>query len=155
MQPHITAYRISTQKEEMNIAFIHQFLSNCYWAKGIPVDTVQKAVEGALPFGVFKGDEQVGFARVITDGATFAYLADVFIDDAHRGLGLSKMLMEAVMAHPQLQGLRRFVLVTRDAHGLYEQFGFTPINNPELWMQVHRPNVYEGPLSPKGALRPK
>lgn len=143
MQPQAGAYRISTQKGEMNIQFIHRFLSNSYWAKGIPVETVQKAVEGSLAFGVFKGDEQAGFARVVTDGATFAYLADVFIDEAHRGLGLSKYLMEAVMAHPQLQGLRRFVLITRDAHGLYEQFGFTPIPNPGLWMQVHRPDVYE------------
>ena len=143
MQPLANVYRISTETSDMDIHFIHRFLSNSYWAKSIPFETVQKAVEGSMPFGVFKGDEQVGFARVITDGATFAYLADVFIDEAYRGLGLSKFLMEAIMAHPRLQDLRRFVLITRDAHGLYEQFGFTPISNPELWMQVHRPDVYE------------
>ena len=143
MQPLANVYRISTETSEMDIHFIHRFLSNSYWAKSIPFETVQKAVEGSMPFGVFKGDEQVGFARVITDGATFAYLADVFIDEAYRGLGLSKFLMEVIMAHPRLQDLRRFVLITRDAHGLYEQFGFTPISNPELWMQVHRPDVYE------------
>lgn len=143
MQPLANGYTISTETSDMNLAFIHQFLSNSYWAKDIPVETVQKAIEGSIPFGVFKGKAQVGFARVITDGATFAYLADVFIDEAHRGFGLSKFLMEAVMVHPRLQNLRRFVLVTRDAHGLYEQFGFTPIHNPELWMQVHRPDVYE------------
>ena len=143
MQPLANGYTISTETPDMNLSFIHQFLSNSYWAKDIPIETVQKAIQGSIPFGVFKGKAQVGFARVITDGATFAYLADVFIDEAHRGFGLSKFLMEAVMVHPRLQNLRRFVLVTRDAHGLYEQFGFTPIHNPELWMQVHRPDVYE------------
>ena len=143
MQPLANGYTISTETSDMNLAFIHHFLSNSYWAKDIPIETVQKAIEGSIPFGVFKGKAQVGFARVITDGATFAYLADVFIDVADRVFGLSKFLMEAVMVHPRLQNLRRFVLVTRDAHGLYEQFGFTPIHNPELWMQVHRPDVYE------------
>ncbi len=143
MQPATNAYTINTDASQMDLSFIHQFISNSYWAKGIPLQTVQKAVEGSLAFGVFKEGEQVGFARVITDGATFAYLADVFVAEAHRGQGLSKMLMEAVMAHPQLQGLRRFVLVTRDAHGLYEQFGFAPISNPELWMQIYQPAVYE------------
>lgn len=143
MQPPTNAYRISTDTAAMNLPYIHRFLSNSYWAKGIPVETVQKAMEGSLCFGVFKGEEQVGFARVITDGATFAYLADVFIDEAHRGHGLAKRLMKTIMKHPQLQGLRRFALVTRDAHQLYAPFGFTPIHNPEMWMQVHRPHVYE------------
>ena len=144
MQPALQTYTISTERSQMDTAFIHQFLTTSYWAKGIPLQTVQRAVAGSLPFGVFKGAQQVGFARVITDGATFAYLADVFIDEEHRGKGLSKMLMEAIVAHPTLQGLRRFVLVTRDAHRLYQQFGFTPINNPQLWMQLYQPDLYNG-----------
>ena len=144
MQPALQTYTISTERSQMDTAFIHQFLTTSYWAKGIPLQTVQRAVAGSLPFGVFKGAQQVGFARVITDGATFAYLADVFIDEEHRGKGLSKMLMKAIVAHPTLQGLRRFVLVTRDAHRLYQQFGFTPINNPQLWMQLYQPDLYNG-----------
>ena len=143
MQATCNAYTFSSDKTKMDIPFIHQFLSNSYWAKGIPLKTIQKSIEGSLAFGIFKEDAQVGFARVITDGATFAYLADVFVAEAHRGQGLSKKLMEVILAHPQLQGLRRFVLVTRDAHALYAQFGFTPINNPQLWMQLHQPAIYE------------
>lgn len=127
----------------MNVAFIHAFLTRSYWAEDIPLATVQKAVEGSLCFGVFKEEEQVGFARVITDSATFAYLADVFVIEAHRGKGLSKMLMQAVLDHPQLQGLRRILLATRDAHNLYRQFHFQTIPNPEAWMQIHQPNIYK------------
>lgn len=137
-----THYTISTDKAKQNIVFVHAFLTRSYWATGIPLVTVQKAIEGSLVFGMFYKDEQVGFARVITDGATFAYLADVFVIEAHRGKGLSKMLMQVVLAHPQLQGLRRILLATRDAHNLYRQFDFHPIPNPEAWMQIHNPNVY-------------
>lgn len=124
------------------MAVIHSFLSHTYWSPGIPVAVLQKAIDGALCFGVFTGQQQIGFARVITDKATFAYLADVFIIDEFRGKGLSKWLMEVIMAHPDLQGLRRFLLATRDAHGLYRQYGFSDLSTPENWMQIHRPNVY-------------
>jgi GNAT superfamily N-acetyltransferase len=142
MAPH-TAYTICTDKSKLNVAFIHAYLTRSYWAAGIPLATVQKAIEGSLCFGVFYSDEQVGFARVITDGATFAYLADVFVIEAHRGRGLSKKLMQEILAHPQLQGLRRILLATRDAHGLYRQFNFSHVANPEAWMQIHQPDVYQ------------
>ena len=115
----------------MDIDLIHSFLSRSYWAEGISKEIIRRSIEGALCFGVFENDKQVGFARMITDKATFAYLADVFIIEEYRGLGLSKWLMETIMAHPDLQGLRRMMLATRDAHELYKKFGFTPLNNVE------------------------
>lgn len=142
MQPS-TDYYISTDKARLDTAFIHAYLTRSYWAEGIPIETVQKALDGSLAFGIFTGNEQVGFARIITDGATFAYLADVFVIEEHRGKGLSKMLMRKILAHPQLQGLRRILLATRDAHNLYKQFNFQPIPNPEAWMQLHQPHVYK------------
>lgn len=135
-------FTISTDPQRLDIAFIHGFLSRSYWAKDIPVEVVQRSVNGSMVFGVFRQQQQVGFARVITDKATFAYLADVFIDEAFRGHGLSKWLMQIIMEHPDLQGLRRFMLATRDAHGLYHQFGFTAITSPENLMAVHKPDVY-------------
>ena len=138
-------FRVSSQTEEMDLPFIHEFLSRTYWANGIPLETLQKAVHNSICFGVLEhGGGQVGFARVVTDTATFAYLADVFIAEAYRGRGLSRQLMESIVAHPQLQGLRRFTLATRDAHGLYEQFGFKPLANPKTFMEVWRPDVYSG-----------
>ncbi|MDP4263933.1 MAG: GNAT family N-acetyltransferase [Bacteroidota bacterium] len=136
-------YTISTDKNEMDIDFIHGFLTNSYWAAGITREIISRSVQGSLCFGVFHTGKQVGFARMVTDGATFAYLADVFIDEKYRGKGLSKWLMEFIMSHPDLQGLRRILLATRDAHGLYAQFGFTPLNNPDRWMQIHNPDVYK------------
>lgn len=136
-------YRISTDKETINVDYVHSFLSQSYWAENIPLLTVRRSIEGSLCFALFKGDQQIGFARVITDAATFAYLADVFIDESFRGLGLSKWLVEVIMGHPQLQGLRRFLLATKDAHGLYSQVGFQPLNFVDRWMQVHQPNVYK------------
>ncbi len=121
---------------------IHDFLSKSYWAEGIPRDAVQKSIKHSLCFGVFAGENQVGFARVITDRATYAYVADVFIIESHRGRRLAKKLMSAIMSHPELQGLRRWSLVTRDAHRLYEQFGFTPLANPQRYMEIHNPSVY-------------
>ncbi|WP_076414109.1 GNAT family N-acetyltransferase [Shewanella sp. UCD-KL12] len=139
-------YRISTDLVEMDIDIIHAVISESYWAKGIPKTVLQKALNHSLCFGVFTdvqdGDKQVGFGRMITDRATYAYLADVFIVDEYRGRGLSKLLMNAIVDHPDLQGLRRMVLATRDAHGLYAQFGFKPVPNPEVLMQVWQPNVY-------------
>ncbi|HEY1113690.1 MAG TPA: GNAT family N-acetyltransferase [Chitinophagaceae bacterium] len=144
MEQIIDNYTITTDKGKINVPYTHAFLSQAsYWAENIPLAVVQRSIEGSLCFVVLHHDEQVGFARVITDGATFAYLADVFIDPAHRGRGLSKRLMEAILAHPSLQGLRRFMLATRDAHGLYRQYGFTPLTAPDRWMQVHQPEVYK------------
>ena len=137
------AYSISTDKEKLDIAYIHSFLAHSYWAENIPVETVRKSVEGALCFGVYDGAQQAGFARVITDGATFAYLADVFIDEACRGGGLGKWLIETILGHPDLQGLRRFMLATRDAHGLYAQYGFTAVSNPDRLMNIHKPDPYK------------
>ena len=138
-------YSISTDKTKLDIDFIHGFLSDTYWAEGISKEIVSRSVRGSLCFGVFNGQDQVGFARMITDEATFAYLADVFIDEDHRGKGLCKWLMEFIFSHPDLQGLRRMMLATRDAHGLYARFGFTPVSNPERWMQIHHPDVYKKP----------
>ena len=104
---------------------------------------VERAIRESLCFGVYRGAEQVGFARVVTDKATFAYLGDVFILDAHRGQGLSKRLMATIAAHPDLQGLRRFMLATKDAHGLYEQFGFRALGSPSTYMEILRPDVYQ------------
>lgn len=139
----VPAFTISTDKQLLNISYIHRFLAKTYWAENIPFETVERSIAGSLCFGVYRAGEQVGFARVVTDTATFAYLADVFIDNRFRGQGLSKQLMETIMTHPSLQGLRRFMPATRDAHGLYVQFGFSPLNFPERWMQINDPDIYK------------
>lgn len=136
-------YSITTDTTFFNLEYIHDFLTHSYWAEGIPVETVQKSIENSLSFGVFHLGRQIGFARMITDKATFAYLADVFIDEAYRGKGLSKWLMEEIMSHPELQGLRRMMLATRDAHGLYAQYGFIPLTFVDRWMNIHRPDIYK------------
>ena|SRR3990167_269908 len=137
-------YKISASKNEMDIDAIHNFIGRSYWAEGIQKDTLSKAVNNSLCFGVFTtSGEQIGFARMITDSATFAYLADVYILEVHRGKGLSKRLMQEIMAHPDLQGLRRINLATRDAHGLYEKFGFKPLSSPEKVMEILKPDVYK------------
>src|SRR5579859_86154 len=136
-------YTISTDKRRIDIVTVHGFLSRSYWAEGIPLDTVKQAIEHSLVFGLYKGDQQVGFARIVTDYTTFAYLADVFVLEPFRGQGLSKWLMEIVVAHPQLQGLRRWLLGTKDAHGLYTKVGFTPMKSPERFMERHFPDVYQ------------
>lgn len=129
-------YKISTDKSLLNVALIHQFLGQeSYWAQNIPVETVQRSIDSSLCFGIYQGDQQVGFARIISDQATFAYLADVFVLPEHRGKGLSKRLLETISNWPGLQGLRRWILVTRDAHTLYEQFGFTALDKPDFFMQ--------------------
>lgn len=135
-------YSISTDKSKLDLKVIHGFLAASYWAKDIPKEIVQRSVENSLCFGVYFEGKQVGFARVISDFATFAYLGDVFILEDHRGKGLSKTLMQEVFSHPHLQGLRRFCLGTRDAHKLYEQFGFYVIKKPELWMEIKKENIY-------------
>jgi GNAT superfamily N-acetyltransferase len=139
---HKAEYTISTDSSRFDLDLIHGYLTTCYWAEGIPRDVVQRSIENSLCFGVFDGDKQVGFARVITDRATYAYIGDVFILETHQRLGLSKRLMQAIIEHPQLQGLRRWSLVTRDAHRLYQQFGFTALAKPESYMERHDPDVY-------------
>jgi GNAT superfamily N-acetyltransferase len=136
--------RITTDKAELDIGLIHRFLSQqSTWAKGIALPLVQKSIDHSLCFGGFVGDEQVAFARVISDYATFANLVDVFVLPEHRGQGYSKRLMDAVFAHPQLQGLRRFTLATGSAHGLYAQYGFTAPLFPESLMERYFPQIYE------------
>jgi N-acetylglutamate synthase-like GNAT family acetyltransferase len=136
-------YLLSTDKSKIDVRIVHQFLSQSYWAENIPIEIVQKAIDHSLCFAVYHHQQLIGFARVISDFATFAYLADVFIIPEQRGKGLSKWLMKVIMDHSQLQQLRRFTLATRDAHGLYAQFGFTAFDKPERWMQKHDPNVYK------------
>ncbi|HZR56952.1 MAG TPA: GNAT family N-acetyltransferase [Terriglobales bacterium] len=133
---------ISTDRARFDLDVIHGFLTNCYWCKGIPREIVARSIEHSLCFGIYNDSDQVGFARVISDFATYAYIGDVFVLESHRGRGLSKWLMECILQHPQLQGLRRWSLVTGDAHGLYSQFGFTPLQAPERWMEIHNRDVY-------------
>lgn len=140
----VAGYYVSSDDTQLDIDVIHRFLSQSYWAKDIPLATMQRALDNSLCFGVYaESGAQVGFARMITDRATFAYLADVFILPSHRGQGLSKLLMSEIVAHADLQGLRRMALATSDAHGLYQQFGFTPLNHPSSFMELWRPNVYQ------------
>jgi GNAT superfamily N-acetyltransferase len=143
-------YLLSTDKQKLDTSVIHQYLSkDSYWAANVPMEVILRSIENSLCFGIYHHNAQVGFARVVTDKATFAYLADVFILPAHRGKGLSKWLVGFIHAHPELQGLRRWLLGTRDAHGLYRQLGWTDIS-PELaarFMQRHFPDVYQAPSS--------
>src|ERR1700722_2810229 len=145
----VTEYRhgeflISPNRERLDVDVIHGFLTNCYWAKGIPREVVERSIEHALCFGIYDGKgAQIGFARVISDFATIAYVGDVFVLETHRGRGLGEWLMQCITQHAALQGLRRWVLTTRDAHGLYAQVGFTPVKAPERFMELHRPNVYD------------
>lgn len=137
------AYHISTDKSKLNLHVIHKFLSeDSYWSKNIPIEIVKKGIENSLCFGVYYNDVQIGFARMITDYASFAYLADVFILHDHRGKGLSKWLMKEILDHPDLKDLRRIMLATADAHELYKKFGFTSPAKPERIMEIHKPNVY-------------
>jgi GNAT superfamily N-acetyltransferase len=137
-------FLVTTDPAHLDIELIHSFLSNSYWATGIPREVVERSIANSLCFGVYEADKQVGFARVITDYATFAYLADVFIIESHRGRGMSKFLMECIVKHPELQGLRRWTLATRDAHDLYARFGFRPLSKPDRFMELHYPEVYKG-----------
>ena len=133
------AYLITTDKTSLDLQMIHCFLKTSYWAAGIPAQAVRGSVENSLTFGLFADEEQVGFARVVTDYATFAYLADVFVLERHRRPGLGRWMMEVVSSHPELQGLRRWMLATRDAHGLYSEYGFTELEDPRIFMEKHSP----------------
>jgi GNAT superfamily N-acetyltransferase len=136
-------YEVSDDPKRLDLDVVHGYLTRSYWSPGIPREIVARAVANSLCFGVYASDDtQVGFARLITDRATYAYLADVFILEDHRGKGLSKKLMETIIAHPDVQGLRRWSLATRDAHSLYARFGFTPIAKPDRLMERHDPDVY-------------
>ena len=137
-------FLISTDRKRVDFDVVHGFLTNCYWAKGISREVVARSIEHSLCFGIYDGDaRQVGFARVVSDFATVAYLGDVFVLESHRGRGLSKWLMECIIQHPALQNLRRWILLTRDAHRLYSRYGFAPLKAPERYMELHRADVYE------------
>lgn len=138
-------FHVTTDPSRLDIDFIHGYLVRSYWSEGISREIVERGIANSLCFGVYEGDQQVGFARVITDYATFAYLADVFIIESHRGKGLSKFLMECIIKDSRLQGFRRWILGTRDAHGLYAQYGFKPLAKPERFMEIHNPDVYKKP----------
>ena len=143
-------FRISTDRARLDVDLIHGYLAQSYWAKGIPREIVERSIHSSLCFGIYEAagpgsgesEKQIGFARVITDKATFAYLADVFVLEGWRGRGLSKWLLETILAHPDLQGLRRFCLGTRDAQGLYARYGFANPRDPSRWMEILRPDVY-------------
>jgi GNAT superfamily N-acetyltransferase len=135
-------YEISFDPARIDVEAAHAFLAGTYWARDIPLGVVRKAIENSLCVAVLQGGRQLAFARVVTDRATFAYLADVYVLEEFRGRGLSKRMLEALFAHPELQGLRRTMLVTRDAHGLYAGFGFTPLAHPERVMERHDPGIY-------------
>lgn len=145
-------YVISTDPGLLNLETIHGFIAQSYWANGMPKRLIEKMIRHSLCFGIYQGTSQVGFARIISDFTTFAYLADVFILPEHRGKGLSKALMQTIVVHPELQGLRRWMLVTLDAQGLYEQFGFKTVEHPERHMEIHYPGMYEKMDSGSGAL---
>jgi GNAT superfamily N-acetyltransferase len=138
-------YWITTDTQKLDLDAIHAYLSRSFWAEGISKDIVARSIANSLCFGLFDGSTQVGFARVVTDRATFAYLCDVYVLESHRGHGLGKWLIETVMAHPDLQGLRRFQLVTRDAHGLYSRHGFAAPANPDRHMEIFRHGMYLDP----------
>lgn len=135
---------ITSDPAAVDLDAVHAYLRSSYWAEDIPRDVVARAVANSIPFSVKLGARQVGFARVITDRATFAYLSDVYILEAYRGRGLARRLMDAVMAHPDLQGLRRFSLTTRDAEGLYRRYGFTELATPQRHLEIFRPGMYKG-----------
>ena len=136
-------YEVSTDKARLDIDLIHNFLSKeSYWAKNIPRAVVERSIENALCFGAYDGNQQVGFTRVVTDYAVFAYIGDVFVLPEHRGRGVSKMIMQAIRSHPGLQGLRRWHLLTRDAHALYRQFGFREVEVPARHMEIFVKDAY-------------
>lgn len=137
-------FHFSTDKALLDLPYIHAFLSErSYWAVGVPLDIVKRSVENSISIGIYESNKQVGFARVVTDLATFGYLADVFIDEAYRGKGLSKALVAFIFSFEELKLLRRFILATKDAHSLYAKYGFNPLKSPERFMEIARPDIYK------------
>jgi GNAT superfamily N-acetyltransferase len=132
-------FSITCDPDAVDLDAVHAFLTRAYWSEGVPAAMVARSIAGSIPFSLFHGSTQIGFARVITDRATYAYLADVYVLEAHRGKGLGRWLVDVIMQHPDLQTLRRFSLVTRDAHDLYRQAGFSPLSAPERHMEIVRP----------------
>ena len=137
-------FTVSDDAARLDREVMERFLTGSYWAKNIPSATLDKSLRNSLCFALLEGERQIGFARVVSDRATIAYLADVFVLPEFRGRGLAKWLLTCVLAHPELQGLRRWVLATRDAHDLYRKLGFTPLKRPDIFMERHDPNVYGG-----------
>jgi GNAT superfamily N-acetyltransferase len=136
-------YTISTDQAKLNVDAVFTYISKeSYWASGIPRDVVERSLRNSLCFGLYRDNAQIGFTRVVSDYATMAYVGDVYVLAEHRGRGLSKWMMECVLAHPELQHLRRWILVTRDAHELYRKFGFTNLKRPEGYMELHNPDIY-------------
>lgn len=134
-------YLISSDRSLIDLEVVHSFLTEIYWAKGVSEEIVQRSIENSICLGAYKDGEQVGFARAVTDRATFAFLADVFVIESERGKCVGKMLVEAALNHPELRELRRWLLATDDAHGLYERYGFEPLRKPERWMEIQKPYV--------------
>ena len=139
------AFLVSDDPDRLDVAAIHAYLTRSYWSEGIPLETVRRALSASLCVGLYHEGRQIGLARVITDRTTFAYLCDVYVLEEYQGQGLGTWLMERVMAHPDLQALRRFSLVTHSAHGLYSPLGFTPVAHPERHMEMLRPGIYQAP----------
>jgi len=148
-------FTLTTERDRVDVAAVHAFLMRSYWAEGVPLEVVRRSIEHSLNFSVWHDADadapaaQVGFARVVTDYATFAYVGDVFVLEPWRGRGLSRWMMECMVAHPELQGFRRWALLTRDAHGLYARLGFTPLARPDRWMERWAPDVYRAPRGPR------
>jgi GNAT superfamily N-acetyltransferase len=136
-------FLLSTDKTKLDLTFVHRFLSQSYWAKNMPLHILEQSVKNSLCIGIYKDMKQAGFARVITDYSTFAWLSDVFVDEAFRGKGLSKELMRFILSFEEFRWLRRFMLSTRDARGLYAQFGFKPLKSPDVFMEIYQPDVYK------------
>jgi len=140
---HNSNFSISTNKSKLDLAMIHNFLKNSYWSEDIPVAVVEKSIANSFGFGVYEDSKQVGFARVITDYTTFAYLGDVFILEGYRGQGLGKLLVKSILEHPEVQGVRKWLLGTRDAHELYRQYGFQNLARPDVYMEISNPKIYK------------
>jgi GNAT superfamily N-acetyltransferase len=141
--PLPTGIEISTDPTRLDLNVIHAFIRESYWSPGIPREVVERAIRGSLCFGAHDGGRLVGFARVVSDRATFAWVCDVFVVESHRQRGIADALMSSVMAHPELQGLRRWSLATRDAHPLYRRHGFQPVDDPSRMMEIRRPDIYQ------------
>ena len=147
MKTKVGEFELSDEKTSLQVERIHHLLKDAYWCTGISKEVITAAINGSLCFGVYTDGKQVGFARVVTDCATFAWLCDVIIDTAYRGKGLAKQLMSFILAHPELQGLRRICLATKDAHKLYEQYGFMVTQTPQNWMEIKDNEIYLRPRS--------